>query len=127
MSIGGGGRIGAALQCLTGGTASTIPTSVGVEKLWTGLCRAVEDPNVLVGAGTRQDASDKRCGIVEGHAYAVLHAVEVEAEASDSDTMASESRKAPYRLLLLRNPWGHGEWTGPWSDSSSEYAVCMCM
>lgn len=25
------------------------------------------------------------------------------------------------RLCLLRNPWGEGEWTGPWSDGSKEW------
>jgi ABC-type microcin C transport system permease subunit YejB len=26
-----------------------------------------------------------------------------------------------HRLLLLKNPWGKGEWTGPWSDGSSQW------
>jgi hypothetical protein len=105
-AIGGGGRIAAALQALTGGSASSIATALGPDTIWRGLCSAVEDPNTLVGAGTRPDTSaEDRCGIIDGHAYAVRHAVEV----------------GPHRLLLLRNPWGHGEWKGPWGDGSKEW------
>jgi hypothetical protein len=44
----------------------------------------------------------ERKGIYEGHAYSVMRAVEMDGE----------------RLLLLKNPWGKGEWTGAWSMSS---------
>ena len=47
-----------------------------------------------------------------GHAYSVLHVV----EQVDKDGMQR-------RLILLRNPWGHGEWTGPWSDNDSRYGI----
>lgn len=40
-----------------------------------------------------------RKGIQENHAYSIMRAVEMDGE----------------RLLLLKNPWGKGEWTGPWS------------
>ena len=40
-----------------------------------------------------------RKGIYELHAYSIMRAVEIDGE----------------RLCLLRNPWGEGEWTGPWS------------
>jgi hypothetical protein len=43
-----------------------------------------------------------RKGIYEGHAYSILRAVEIDGQ----------------RLLLLRNPWGEGEWTGPWSKQT---------
>lgn len=42
-----------------------------------------------------------RKGIMEQHAYSVMKAVDIDGE----------------RLLLLKNPWGKGEWTGPWSKS----------
>ena len=46
------------------------------------------------------------CGMVHGHAYSVLHAVEVEG----------------VRLIACRNPWGSdSEWNGPWSDRSEEW------
>jgi len=108
-AIGHGGTVAAALQALTGGTARTLPaTQAG--KMWSEIMRAVEDPDVLVGAGTRQDASatkDVMCGLVTGHAYSVLHAL------AAPDRYGNERR-----LLLLRNPWGKGEWQGDWSDKS---------
>ena len=44
------------------------------------------------------------------HAYALL----------DVRAVAIEGA-APVSLLRLRNPWGRGEWSGPWSDGSSEW------
>ena len=41
----------------------------------------------------------ERKGIIEGHAYSVMRTVEMDGQ----------------RLLLLKNPWGKSEWTGPWS------------
>lgn len=43
----------------------------------------------------------ERKGIQEMHAYSVMRAVEIDGQ----------------RLLLLKNPWGQGEWKGPWSTS----------
>lgn len=48
-----------------------------------------------------------RKGIVELHAYSVMRAVEIEGK----------------RLVLLKNPWGKGEWKGPWSDGSKEWTA----
>ncbi|OXB59832.1 hypothetical protein ASZ78_014480 [Callipepla squamata] len=50
-----------------------------------------------------------RNGIVQGHAYTVTGAV-----------------KIPFKnywehIIRVWNPWGHGEWKGPWSDGSSEW------
>ena len=44
-------------------------------------------------------------GIVLGHAYTVISTYEVEGE----------------KLLKMRNPWGHGEWKGDWSDESDKW------
>eukprot|EP00916_Digyalum_oweni_P004814 GHVL01008603.1.p1 GENE.GHVL01008603.1~~GHVL01008603.1.p1 ORF type:complete len:1158 (+),score=241.70 GHVL01008603.1:140-3613(+) len=48
-------------------------------------------------------------GLVSGHAYSILRAEEV------------YTVKGRQRLLQLRNPWGHFEWLGPWSDASDEW------
>ncbi|KAJ7068535.1 hypothetical protein C8F01DRAFT_1336566 [Mycena amicta] len=44
-------------------------------------------------------------GLIGGHAYSVLRAVEFRGK----------------RFVVLRNPWGNSEWTGPWSDGSKEW------
>ena len=49
-SIGHGGRIAAALEMLTGGTARTMQTN-NPDRVWKTLQTAVNDPNILVGAG----------------------------------------------------------------------------
>ncbi|XP_031733000.1 calpain-2 catalytic subunit-like [Anarrhichthys ocellatus] len=47
--------------------------------------------------------------LVKGHAYSVTGAEEV------------HFRGRPIQLVRIRNPWGQVEWTGPWSDGSSEW------
>lgn len=44
-------------------------------------------------------------GLIGGHAYSVLRAVEVNGK----------------RFVVVRNPWGKSEWTGRWSDGSKEW------
>lgn len=41
-------------------------------------------------------------GLVHGHAYSII------------DVMRAHG----FSLIKLRNPWGHGEWQGDWSDKS---------
>ncbi|XP_075933242.1 calpain-2 catalytic subunit-like [Anarhichas minor] len=48
--------------------------------------------------------------LVKGHAYSVTGAEEV------------RFRGRPIQLVRIRNPWGQVEWTGPWSDGSSEWS-----
>ena len=44
-------------------------------------------------------------GLITNHAYSVLRAVECKGK----------------RFVVIRNPWGKTEWTGPWSDGSKEW------
>lgn len=46
-------------------------------------------------------------GLFGGHAYSVLRAVEYNGK----------------RFIVIRNPWGKSEWTGPWSDGSKEWTA----
>ena len=49
---------------------------------------------------------DSKNGIVQGHAYTLIGAHEVEG----------------HKIVQLRNPWGSFEWNGAWSDESDEWA-----
>ena len=56
-----------------------------------------------VGEGTAGEAV-LGCGLVSGHAYSLLAVTEYQGT----------------QLFQIRNPWGSGEWRGPWSDGSEE-------
>uniref|UniRef100_A0A8C9VVN6 Calpain 8 n=1 Tax=Scleropages formosus TaxID=113540 RepID=A0A8C9VVN6_SCLFO len=47
--------------------------------------------------------------LVKGHAYSITGAEEVHVHGR------------VVQLVRIRNPWGQVEWTGPWSDNSSEW------
>ena len=60
------------------------------------------------------DKSDKRQmrlrnGLVTRHAYSVTGLARVRGQLGDT------------HLVRLRNPWGRGEWNGPWSERSWEW------
>lgn len=44
-------------------------------------------------------------GLVGLHLYSIIRAIEYKGK----------------RFVLIRNPWGYYEWTGPWSDGSAEW------
>ena len=59
------------------------------------------------------DGAERSEGIVSGHAYSIMKAVEI--------YIMGEKQ----RLVLVRNPWGNSEWTGPYSDGSKEMSVAL--
>lgn len=79
---------------------------VAEEVLWQKLLEG-EKKNYLMSAGTGQKGGDK--GLTPGHAYSLLRAKEV------------TDHGVKTRLVELRNPWGEGEWSGEWSDSSDKW------
>jgi hypothetical protein len=54
-------------------------------------------------------AEGVRQGLHRRHAYSIL------------DVIEDKSAKETVRLVQIRNPWGTGEWTGPWSDEAEEW------
>ncbi|KAJ7113978.1 hypothetical protein C8R44DRAFT_676421 [Mycena epipterygia] len=102
-----------AIEDLTGGVSTFILTKdiLDPDVFWTEeLLLATKDR--LFGCGfdtldsTRSGNNDLTVnGLIGGHAYSVLRAVEYNDK----------------RFVVLRNPWGDSEWTGPWSDGSKEW------
>jgi hypothetical protein len=92
------------------------PTSkdiLDIDKFWTEeLLKANKDR--LFGCafdsldGSRSGDWDATINGLHGsHAYSVLRAVEVKGK----------------RFLVVRNPWGQSEWTGPWADGSKQWTA----
>ncbi|KAJ7607934.1 hypothetical protein FB45DRAFT_806548 [Roridomyces roridus] len=112
-----GGYSCEAIEDLTGGVSTFIPTKdiLDPDVFWREeLLRATEDR--LFGCafdsldpgrrGNTESESELRVnGLIGGHAYSVLRAVDYNGK----------------RFVVLRNPWGDSEWTGPWSDGSREW------
>ncbi|OAP56333.1 hypothetical protein AYL99_09512 [Fonsecaea erecta] len=109
-----GGFTGEAIEDLTGGVTTEIYSTdiLDREAFWHDELMQV-GKKFLFGCATgfyanwldTTRAPREREGISEGHAYSIMDAREIKGE----------------RLLKLRNPWGKKEWTGRWSDGSSEW------
>lgn len=109
-----GGSEAEALEQLTGGVATYILTKdiLDPDRFWVDeLSRANKDRlfGCSVGAidtsrNEQEDDVDVQ-GLITNHAYSVLRAVECKGK----------------RFVVIRNPWGKTEWTGPWSDGSKEW------
>ncbi|KAI1262626.1 cysteine proteinase [Xylariaceae sp. FL1019] len=106
-----GGFTGEGIEDLTGGVTTELYTTDILDKeyFWKEELMRVNDEFLfgcstgMWGTGSRGD----RNGIVELHAYSIMRAVEVDGQ----------------RLVLLKNPWGKGEWKGAWSDGSKEWTA----
>jgi hypothetical protein len=109
-----GGFTGEAIEDLTGGVTTEIYSTdiLDREAFWRDELLQVGS-EFLFGCATGFYANwldtsgvpREREGISEGHAYSIMDAKEIKGQ----------------RLLKLRNPWGKKEWTGRWSDGSSEW------
>ena len=85
--------------------------NISEDDLWQALQEAM-DNNFIMTAGTSGDVYNlnlEELGLAPGHAYTLLEAKEV--------TTSNGKEK----LVHLRNPWGNGEWSGEWSDSSRKW------
>ncbi|XP_063787003.1 calpain-5-like [Pseudophryne corroboree] len=56
-------------------------------------------------------------GLVTGHAYSITSVKSITLHSG----LLSLFRTHKLRLVRLQNPWGSGEWKGPWSDGSEEW------
>ncbi|KAJ7589146.1 hypothetical protein C8J56DRAFT_937820 [Mycena floridula] len=103
-----GGETGEGIEDLTGGVTTFIPSKdiLDIEKFWTDeLLKANKDR--LFACAYMSGSVFSASGLIANHAYAVLRAVEVNGK----------------QFVIVRNPWGKSEWTGPWSDGSKEWTT----
>ncbi|KAI1770649.1 cysteine proteinase [Hypoxylon cercidicola] len=105
-----GGYTGEGIEDLTGGVTSELYATDILDKeyFWKEELMKVND-EFLFGCSTGMWGAfwGERKGIVENHAYSVMKAVDIDGQ----------------RLVLLKNPWGKGEWKGAWSDGSKEWTA----
>ncbi|KAI1749530.1 hypothetical protein F4782DRAFT_533330 [Xylaria castorea] len=105
-----GGFTGEGIEDLTGGVTTELYAADILDKeyFWKEELMKVND-EFLFGCSTGMWGAvwGERKGIVELHAYSIMRAVEIDGK----------------RLVLLKNPWGRGEWRGPWSDGSKEWTA----
>ncbi|CAH0056107.1 unnamed protein product [Clonostachys solani] len=117
------GCVGGGVEDMTGGVSSMVLTTsiLRKEKLWRELLQADQDDGEFV-FGLSPSYSPwvgDQNGIVLGHAYSIIRALEV-----------TDENENKIKLVKIRNPWGEtmrgeGEWHGPWSDGSKEWTGDM--
>ncbi|KAM7027827.1 calpain-13 isoform 1-T1 [Passerculus sandwichensis] len=106
-----GGYLSDALVDLTGGVQVQFSLKEPPSDLEE-ILRAADRSRCLMGCSTSGQSSrniELRNGIVQGHAYTVTGAVKV------------PYKNAWKHIIRIWNPWGHGEWKGPWSDNSPQW------
>ncbi|KAL8566600.1 hypothetical protein ACOMHN_054822 [Nucella lapillus] len=108
-----GGRVHDALLDLTGGITELVELEETAEDTLTSLLIDTYNMDTLMGGAIfGRGASETRRpnGLYEKHAYSIIRLKMV------------NYRGQKLLLLLLRNPFGKGEWNGAWSDKSKEWA-----
>ncbi|XP_028325370.1 calpain-2 catalytic subunit-like [Gouania willdenowi] len=108
-----GGSTTEGFEDFTGGIAEQHDLSESEPHLFHIIKEALKRGSLLGCSIDISSASDSEAvthqKLVKGHAYSVTGAERV------------EYRGSPVELVRIRNPWGQVEWTGAWSDKSSEW------
>ncbi|KAI4151733.1 MAG: hypothetical protein LQ340_003329 [Diploschistes diacapsis] len=108
-----GGFTGEAIEDLTGGITTEIKTEdiLDLDRMWEELLHCNQE--YIFGCWTPSwpNSKGESQGLHSCHAYSVMKAQELVIDGS------------PQRLVLVRNPWGNSEWTGPYSDGSKEWTI----
>ena len=85
----------------------------GAKGFWDFLVEKRND-NCLMGCSIRSsgksnlilDDDNNPTGLIACHSYSLTDVIEL------------VDKKETIKLIRLRNPWGHTEWTGAWSGNS---------
>ncbi|XP_042882678.1 calpain-11-like isoform X2 [Penaeus japonicus] len=103
-----------ALQDLTGGIVQSFSLTVQDKFLTYQVLNSAVPRSTLLVASINLEKDTKRNlrlrnGLVTQHAYSVTGLARVRSKLGETP------------LVRLRNPWGRGEWNGPWSERSWEW------
>jgi hypothetical protein len=85
------------------------------EELWSNLINAKKN-GTMMGCSAEGAADSyimingEDSGIMSGHAYAIIDIFEL------PDQTCKNYHKS-HRLMIIRNPWGFGEWKLKWSEN----------
>uniref|UniRef100_A0A673HYF0 Calpain-2 catalytic subunit-like n=1 Tax=Sinocyclocheilus rhinocerous TaxID=307959 RepID=A0A673HYF0_9TELE len=108
-----GGSTSEGFEDFTGGIAESYELSKAPSNMFQIIQKALEAGALLGCSIDITSAADSeavtRQKLVKGHAYSLTGVTEV------------NYRGRKEKLVRMRNPWGQVEWTGAWSDSSSEW------
>uniref|UniRef100_A0A8D3DP60 Calpain 2, (m/II) large subunit b n=1 Tax=Scophthalmus maximus TaxID=52904 RepID=A0A8D3DP60_SCOMX len=109
-----GGSTTEGFEDFTGGIAENYDLQRPPSNMFQIIKKALEAGALLGCSIDITSAADSeavtRQKLVKGHAYSLTGAVEV------------NYRGRQEKLVRMRNPWGQVEWTGAWSDGSSEWS-----
>lgn len=107
------GHTGRALQDLTGGVAQTFRMAHVDPPMAFSMVSSAVPRSTLMAACIIPDhhkgPARLNNGLYTQHAYSVTGIAKVRV------------KQGEVTLIRLRNPWGRGEWNGPWSDRSWEW------
>ncbi|XP_063294115.1 calpain-1 catalytic subunit [Pelobates fuscus] len=108
-----GGSTSEGFEDFTGGVTEWYELKKAPADLFTIITKALERGSLMGCSIDITSATDMEAvtfkKLVKGHAYSVTGVKEV------------NYRGQSTKLIRMRNPWGEVEWTGSWSDSSSEW------
>lgn len=108
-----GGQTSEAMEDFTGGVTETFQTAKAPKNFFK-LLRKAQDRQSLMCCSIEAKPNEIEAkldnGLVKGHAYTLTSINSVSVRGQDVE------------LVRVRNPWGNErEWTGAWSDGSSEW------
>uniref|UniRef100_A0A672P568 Calpain-2 catalytic subunit-like n=1 Tax=Sinocyclocheilus grahami TaxID=75366 RepID=A0A672P568_SINGR len=108
-----GGSTTEGFEDFTGGIAEIYELKCAPSNIFQIIRKALESGALLGCSIDITSAADSEAitnqKLVKGHAYSLTGAIEV------------NYRGRKEKLVRVRNPWGQVEWTGAWSDNSSEW------
>ncbi|XP_008588193.1 PREDICTED: calpain-9 [Galeopterus variegatus] len=112
-----GGSALEAMEDFTGGVAETFQTTEAPENFYEILEKALKRGSLLSCSIDTRNAAESEArtpfGLIKGHAYTITGVDQVNFQGRNIE------------LVRVRNPWGHVEWNGSWSDSSPEWrSIC---